>query len=311
MTNTDDRAAAVRKGDKRAVAALLSAIEGGPSPELAATLDALFAAPRGHVLGITGPPGVGKSTLIRRLMENWRSRNETVGVLAVDPSSRISGGALLGDRLRMASGSDGGVFIRSMAAGGQLGGLARAAFPAIAVLRAGFDHVVVETVGVGQSETGVADLADTVLLCVQPGSGDVVQFMKAGIMETPDVLTVTKADTGAGRTLAELRAALAMMTAREGWPVPAVPSAAASPGGTDELTAALETHANWLSERGRLGRRRAGQAAAWLRGRLTEAYGQAGIGWLARTRREALEAPDRPFARAAELERCLAEKTGF
>jgi len=309
-----NRAAAVRKGDKRAVAALLSQIEGGAPEGLAACLDDLHESPRALVLGVTGPPGVGKSTLIRKLMEHWRTREETVGVLAVDPSSRISGGALLGDRLRMASeGTDAGVFIRSMAARDQLGGLARGAFPAVTVMRAGFDHVIVETVGVGQSETGIADLADTVLLCVQPGAGDVVQFMKAGIMEVPDVLTVTKADMGVGaqRTLAELHAALALMPPRDGWSVPAIASAAATPGGLDDLTVALGRHGGWLSGNGRLAARRVGQAASWLRGRLAEHYGSRGLDWLRQARPEAFDNLRHPFARAAELERVLADKAGY
>jgi LAO/AO transport system kinase len=314
MPGAANSAGAIRKGDKRAIAALLSGIESAPLQELSASLDELFQTPRAHVLGITGPPGVGKSTLIRRLMEIWRERDEAVGVLAVDPSSRISGGALLGDRLRMGSeGMDGGVFIRSMAAGSQLGGLARGAFPAIAVLRAGFDHVIVETVGVGQSETGVADVADTVLLCVQPNAGDVIQFMKAGIMEVPEVLTVTKFDTGtvAQRTLTELRAALRLMAPRDGWSVPAVASAAQSPGGLNELMTALESHAVWRSADGRLARRRTGQAAAWARGRIAELYGEAGLRWLLSERPDAFEDQRHPFAGVVELERLLAEKTGF
>lgn len=306
--------AAVRRGDKRAVAALLSEIEGGSMPERAAALDGLYQTPRALVLGVTGPPGVGKSTLIRKLMENWRAQGDRVAVLAVDPSSRISGGALLGDRLRMAADrADEGIFIRSMAAGGQLGGLARGVFPALAVLRAGFHMVIVETVGVGQSEAGIADVADTVLLCVQPGAGDAVQFMKAGIMEVPDVVTVTKADMGvsAQRTLTELRAALALMRPRDGWSPPAVASVATAPEGLNDLNNALGRHAAWLSGDGRLERRRAGQVAAWLRARLAEEYGRAGLAWITRTRPGAFGDMSRPFTRAAELERLLAEKSRF
>jgi LAO/AO transport system kinase len=158
----------------------------------------------GHVIGVTGPPGAGKSTLLSALLGSWRGaapavdgRERTVAMLAVDPSSRRSGGALLGDRARIEfDPSDRGVFIRSTSAGERLGGLAWATRAAAHALAAAFDVVVIETVGVGQAETEVADVADTVAVVVQPGSGDVLQFLKSGIMEIPDVLVVTKADLG-------------------------------------------------------------------------------------------------------------------
>ncbi|MFL5905044.1 MAG: hypothetical protein ACJ76Q_14730, partial [Solirubrobacteraceae bacterium] len=154
----------------------------------------------GHVIGLTGPPGVGKSSLLGELVAAWRRSGRTVAVLAVDPTSRRSGGALLGDRARIPSDpGDRGVFIRSTAAGERLGGLAPATRAAAQALAAAFDLVVIETVGVGQSETEVADVADTVAVVVQPGSGDVLQFLKAGIMEIPDLLVVTKADLGEQR----------------------------------------------------------------------------------------------------------------
>ena len=151
----------------------------------------------GYVVGVTGPPGAGKSSLLGELVAAWRRAGRTVAVLAVDPTSRRSGGALLGDRARIPSEpGDRGVFIRSTAAGERLGGLAPATRAAAQALAAAFDVVVIETVGVGQSETEVADVADTVVVVVQPGSGDVLQFLKAGIMEIPDLLVVTKADLG-------------------------------------------------------------------------------------------------------------------
>ena len=179
----------------------------------------------GHVVGVTGPPGAGKSTLLSALVRVWRDRGRTVGVLAVDPSSRRSGGSLLGDRARIdADPADRGLFIRSTAAGERLGGLAPATRTAAHALAAAFDVVVVETVGVGQSETDVAETADTVAVVVQPGSGDVLQFLKAGIMEVPDVLVVTKADLGpvAERAVRDLRAALRSLG--DGAPVVAVSS---------------------------------------------------------------------------------------
>lgn len=197
----------------------------------------------GHVVGVTGPPGVGKSTLLSRLVSEWRARERSVAVLAVDPTSRRSGGALLGDRARIEiDPSDRQVFIRSAAAGSRLGGLAPATRAAAAALSAAFDVVVIETVGVGQSETEVADVADTVAVVVQPASGDVLQFLKAGIMEIPDVLVVTKADLGrvATRAVADLQAALRSLGAAE---VPVVSVSAVAPGaGIDQLADAIDAH---------------------------------------------------------------------
>lgn len=197
----------------------------------------------GHIVGITGPPGVGKSSLLSRLIREWRLRDRSVAVLAVDPTSRRSGGALLGDRARIdVEPGDRGVFVRSTAAGDRLGGLAPATRAAAAALSAAFDVVVIETVGVGQSETEVADVADTVAVVVQPASGDVLQFLKAGIMEVPDVLVVTKADLGriATRAVGDLKAALRSLGSA-GTAVVAV--SALPPGsGIAELADALDHH---------------------------------------------------------------------
>jgi LAO/AO transport system kinase len=197
----------------------------------------------GHVVGVTGPPGVGKSSLLSRLVAEWRRRGRSVAVLAVDPSSRRSGGALLGDRARIeADPRDKSVFIRSTAAGGRLGGLAPATRAAAAALAVAFDVVVIETVGVGQSEIEVADVADTVAVVLQPASGDVLQFLKAGIMEVPDVLILTKADleSPARRAIADLQAALMALGASSTLLVAV--SSLPPPTGIDRLADALEAH---------------------------------------------------------------------
>jgi LAO/AO transport system kinase len=221
----------------------------------------------GHVVGITGPPGAGKSTLLSALLGRWREDGLTVAMLAVDPSSRRSGGSLLGDRARIEfDPADREVFIRSTSAGERLGGLSWATRAAAHALAAAFDVVVIETVGVGQAETEVADVADTVAVVVQPGSGDVLQFLKSGIMEIPDVLVVTKADLGqiAMRTRRDVAAALRSLGSSD-TEVIAV-SSLSPPQGIDELVAALGKHREpaAVAER-RLRARRAGALADFAR----------------------------------------------
>jgi LAO/AO transport system kinase len=241
--------ARLRDGDLAAAPAVLNLVETRDAHEQVTALlrevspAALGGEARAHVVGITGPPGAGKSTLLGELVRAWRAGGRSVAVLAVDPSSRRSGGSLLGDRARIAfDPADAGVFIRSTAAAGRLGGLAPATRAAAHALAAAFDVVVVETVGVGQSETDVAEVADTVAVIVQPGSGDVLQFLKAGIMEIPDVLVVTKADLGdvARRARRDLHAALRSLGDRE-TEVVAI-SSIAPVRGIDELVSALDAH---------------------------------------------------------------------
>jgi LAO/AO transport system kinase len=241
----------LRAGDRAAAPAALNLIEdrSAAGREAAAALlaevspAALGGEAPAHLVGITGPPGAGKSTLLSALVAEWRAAGRTVAVLAVDPSSKRSGGALLGDRARIEHDpKDDGILIRSTAAGGRLGGLAAATREAADALAPVFDLVVVETVGVGQSETDVEEVCDTVAVVVQPASGDVLQFLKAGIMEVPDVLVVTKADLGdaAKRARADLHQALAALGSKD---VPVVAVSSVPPAtGIDELTAALDAH---------------------------------------------------------------------
>jgi LAO/AO transport system kinase len=236
----------LRERDLTVAPAVLNLVESRTAQARADT-DALLAAlgteAPAQIVGVTGPPGVGKSMLLSRLIAEWRARGRSVAVLAVDPSSKRSGGALLGDRARIeVDPSDRRVFIRSTAAGDRLGGLAPATRAAASALAVAFDVVVIETVGVGQSETEIADVADAVVVVVQPGSGDVLQFLKAGIMEVPDVLVVTKADLGkvAARAITDLRAALRSLGAA-GTTVLAV-SSVSPPQGIAELVDALDAH---------------------------------------------------------------------
>jgi LAO/AO transport system kinase len=302
---------ALRAGGKRAMALALARIEAAPGERPTFDLlDAAYADPRAHVVGITGPPGVGKSTLVSRLITAYRERQQSVGVIAIDPSSRRSRGALLGDRTRFEiAPDDQGVFVRSMASRGRLGGLAALTPAAMVLMRAVYDLVLVETVGVGQAETDVAAVSDSVVFCVQPGSGDSLQYLKAGIAEIPDVAVVTKADLGrvARRTEDDLRAALARQPTRtEGWSVPVLLINGQEGQGIDELAGVLAEHRELLGHGGRLQAQRAGQAAAWLDDWVREEYGRAGLARAARLATDPFdETSGSPFARMRALHRRL------
>jgi LAO/AO transport system kinase len=298
---------ALAGGGKAALARALARLEQAPAAaETRALLDAAYAAPRGQVIGITGPPGVGKSTLTGAVIAALRGQGKTVGVIAVDPSSRRSGGALLGDRVRlMTDPEDAGLFVRSMAARDRLGGLADLTWAAMVVMRALFDVVLIETVGVGQSETDVAGAADTVVFCVQPGSGDSLQFMKAGIVEIPQIAVVTKADMGkvAQRALSDLAGALSLAESEDDWQVRRLAVSAESRSGLDELLQAIEAHFAWLATGDRLAERRRAQAEGWLVEALRERFGREGVKRAGVLR---LAAGESPFARFDALSATLA-----
>jgi LAO/AO transport system kinase len=251
---------AARGGDTRAIARLLTLVESGAAG-LAQVSSALMPhVGNAHIVGITGAPGVGKSTTTSALTRALRDQGKTVAVLAVDPSSPFSGGALLGDRVRMQGhATDPGVFIRSMASRGHLGGLSAATPQALRVLDAcGFDVVLLETVGVGQSEVEVIGQADTVLVLLAPGMGDGIQAAKAGILEIADVFVVNKADRdGAAATIRELRAMIALGTrAPTAWKPAIVSTVATKAEGIDDLLAVMDQHRDWASRSGDLEQRR-------------------------------------------------------
>ena len=304
---------ALRDGGKRALAAALAALERDSENTTTQTLlNAAWRQPRGHVVGVTGPPGVGKSSLCAALVAAWRGNGKSVGVIAVDPSSKSSGGALLGDRVRIVHESaDDSVFVRSMAARNRLGGVADQTVAAMVVMRALFDHVLIETVGVGQSETDVAEIADTVVFCVQPGSGDSLQFMKAGIVEIPHLIAVTKADLGAPaeRARSDVSGALSLAVAGDGqWPLKVLAVSVRNGAGIDGLTQALEVHRRYLAAEGRLAIARHRQSEGWIVESLRERFGREGIARLGRLGFDLTLPPGgQPFERLRELGKVLGE----
>jgi LAO/AO transport system kinase len=259
--NAEDLAGQVQAGDKRALARVISWVENGDSRLRSVVKDLKPAATGTRVIGLTGAPGAGKSTVTSALVRAFRARGNRVAVLAVDPSSPFTGGALLGDRVRMQEhATDDGVFIRSMGSRGQLGGLAAAAPQAIRVLAAaGYEVILVETVGVGQAEVEIASAADTTVVLVVPGMGDSIQAAKAGLLEVADVLVVNKADRpDTQATLRDLRAMVNL--ARGEWKPPIVPTVATTGDGVDDLLGALDKHDAWLESSGERARRRLARA---------------------------------------------------
>ncbi len=259
--STGDLAASVQAGDKRALARVISWVENGDERARSVLRDLKPPQARARVIGLTGAPGAGKSTVTSALVRAFRARGRRVAVLAVDPSSPFTGGALLGDRIRMQEhATDDGVFIRSMGSRGQLGGLAAATPQAIRVLSAaGYQVVLVETVGVGQAEVEIASAADSTVVLVVPGMGDSIQAAKAGLLEVADVLVVNKADRpDTQATLRDLRHMVSMSTSD--WKPPIVPTVGTTGDGVDELVGRLDQHDAWLESSGELARRRLARA---------------------------------------------------
>ncbi|MDH5493357.1 MAG: methylmalonyl Co-A mutase-associated GTPase MeaB [Myxococcales bacterium] len=312
----------VRRAEKGAVARALNLVEdrrAGSREAIGALLAQLEPKAGGQRIGLTGPPGVGKSCLGAALARALRARDRSVGLVAIDPTSLRSGGSLLGDRARMGfDPADAGLFVRSLATGGQPGGLSYAANASARVLGAAYDRVLIETTGVGQTETDVADLADTVVLVIQPGSGDALQFLKAGIMEIPDLLVVNKADLGAiaERACAELRSAIGLQRSIDAAePTPLLSVSAADGRGIPALLDALEAHRRALEPKLRA-RRREGDLA-WILSLFARRHGEFGLetlGGRAAIRGEAsalMDAGRSPMQAATALAEAFLERAGL
>jgi LAO/AO transport system kinase len=278
----------IGRGERSAVAAGLNLLDNAlaPAREHSASLLAALSGERwlsgGHIVGVTGPPGVGKSSLLGAMISEWRSKGKTVAVLAVDPSSRpeLGGGALLGDRLRIKSSPhDDGLFIRSLACRNQLGGVSNEVWPMTWLLLTCFDMVVIETVGVGQTEIDIAEISDTVCYVAQPASGDTIQYLKSGIMEIPDIFAVNKADLGqvATKTAADLDRIGARPDRQPGWPYPVCLVSATHKKGIPELTEHIEKHRLFLIANAQLEPLRLRHQRGWVLRLLKDEFGSFGM----------------------------------
>ena len=252
----------------------------GDSLENIKLLDNFHSKPRSHVLGITGPPGAGKSSLIDKLITIIRKKKKTVGVIAIDPSSSKSGGALLGDRTRFQlNPNDGGVYVRSMAAKDYLGGVSELTYPTMTVMRSKFDFLIIETVGVGQSETSIKDIVDTVILCVQPGSGDTIQFMKSGIFEIPDLIVVTKCDMEklSNQTFSDLSGSSSYFKNKNEWDIKIILTSSHKNVGLNSLDKDIEYRWKWLNKENRLNKNRYSQDIEWMKSSVIREFGLVGL----------------------------------
>lgn len=267
--------------EKLELSKVLENIEKGINEKkVASLLDKYHSKQNAHVLGITGPPGVGKSSMINRLIANLRNKSLSVGVLAIDPSSQKSGGALLGDRARFdIDPKDSHVFIRSMAAKDYLGGISELTYPYMTVMRSLFDMVIIETVGVGQSEISIEDVVDTVIYCVQPGSGDTIQFMKSGIIEIPDVVVVTKSDLKdlSQITLSDLLSSKNFLSEKSEWDIGILPISSKNNSGVNDLLNLIQKRWLWLNNNKILKNKRIFQDIEWIKRTIRNKFGTEGI----------------------------------
>lgn len=291
LTNLPDPeqlALRIQRGERAAVASGLNLLDNkladarACSARLLASLSGERWLNEGHLIGVTGPPGAGKSSLVSAMIREWRLSGRTVGVLAVDPSSRPEqgGGALLGDRIRIKNAThDEGLFIRSLANRNQMGGVATEVWPMSWLMFSCFDIVVIETVGVGQTEIDIAEIADTVCYVAQPASGDAIQYLKSGIIEIPDIFAVNKSDLGAParKTAAELGRSAPRQDRREDWDYPVCLVSATSNTGIKQFQDHIDRHRNYLVDAGLLSELRTRHHNAWVMRLLKEEFGTFGL----------------------------------
>ena len=272
--------------------------------EIVSKLDELHSKAKSHVIGVTGPPGAGKSSLVDKLIAEIRKNKKSVGIIAIDPSSSRSGGALLGDRTRfLLDPNDEGVFVRSMAAKDFLGGLSELTFPTMTVMRSIFDFVIIETVGVGQSETNVKDVVDSVILCVQPGSGDTIQFMKSGIFEIPDIIVVTKSDIEkiANHTLSELNNSKNYFKSTIDWDIKIIKTSVIKNIGIDLLFKEIEKRWLWLKKNKKIHEKRIDQDISWITKTIMREFGTYGVQKIDKF----LNYKEKPFSSLQKLKKTL------
>lgn len=288
LPDPEQLALRILRGERAAVASGLNLLDNklaearSRSARLLASLSGEHWLDAGHLIGITGPPGAGKSSLVSALIRAWRSSGRSVAVLAVDPSSRpeLGGGALLGDRIRIKNSShDEGLFIRSLANRNQLGGVATEVWPMSWLLLTCFDVVVIETVGVGQTEIDIAEIGDTVCYVAQPASGDTIQYLKSGIIEIPDIFAVNKSDLGAAarKTAAEIARSASRQDRRADWDYPVCLVSAAMSTGIEQFRDHFDRHRSFLTNAGLLGKLRARHQSAWVVRLLKEEFGTFGL----------------------------------